>query len=105
MQFDQVTNAHVGRFMGYWGRLTCAKEGYPPALWLNTGMPGDLSIVVPYHLANALRVRFGIEERGNLTAAGMYVLVFGTLHVSWYGKSYIDIADLCSITMSNPPSH
>ena len=101
VRFDQVTNAHANRFMGYWGMLTCAKEGYPPALWLNTGMPGDLSILVPCHLANTLRSRFGIEDRGDLTAAGMFVLVFGILHVSMFGKPYIEIADLCSITMCN----
>ena len=103
--FNRLSYEHRGCFMGYWGRLTCAKDGYPPALWLNTGMPGDLSILVPYHLANALRSRFGIEDRGDLTAAGMYVLVFGTLHISISGKPYIEIADLCSITMCNPPSH
>jgi hypothetical protein len=105
MRFDNISNAHVGRFMGYWGRLTCAKEGDSHALWLNTGKPGDLSILVPFQLADALRSRFGIEDRGDLTAAGMFVLVFGTLHVSWHGKPYIEIADLCSITMCNPPSY
>lgn len=102
VQFDQVTNAHVGRFMGYWGRLTSVGIENSGEFWLNTGYRGTLSIFVPSHLVDALRSRFRLDDT---SVVGAYVLVFGTFQIGRSGKPFIEVADLCSITMSNPPSH
>ena len=102
VRFDHISHVHVGCYKGYWGRITSMGKDCFGEIWLNTGYPSDPSIFVPNHLYNTLSTRFRLEDT---PVMGMYVLVFGTFQIGRSGKQYIEIADLCSITMSNPPSH
>lgn len=92
-----------GEYRGYWGFISDAgMSGEQPAsLWLNSGGAQDLSIVVAGGMSGEFFQRFPTADLEAL--AGAYVLVFGRLRVSQFGKKYIALSDISRMALSLAP--
>lgn len=92
-----------GEYRGYWGFVSDAGTSgeQPASLWLNSGGAQDLSIVVGGDLSGPFLQRFQVNRLEAL--AGAYVLVFGRLRVSQFGKKYIALSDISRMAVSLAP--
>lgn len=97
--FAETPGNGRGEYRGYWGFVSDAgKSGEQPAsLWLNSGGAQDLSIVVSGDLSDEFVERFPVDLEA---LAGAYVLVFGRLRVSQFGKKYISVSDISRMAIS-----
>lgn len=99
--FVRFTDANAelrGQYRGYWGMLSDARDGQD-ALWLNSsGGRAGVSIAVDDAILHDFRNRFRVPDNEDL--AGAYVLVFGHLHRSQYGKMYVACNDMRFITVN-----
>ena len=101
VNFSQLNRTHLGQLMGHWGALSFAWHGNSGELWLNTenGGRGDLGVCVPARLVDALYERYAINHGATWELGSCIALVVGTVHLSQSGKPYIEVADLCSLTV------
>jgi hypothetical protein len=96
VQFDDITPAHQGKFLGLWGTLSNAKLS-GETIWLNTGGPSMPSIPVDTIDESALLTLSRGNELEDL--AGAYVLALGRVEHSAGGKQYVRIRDLSYIAI------
>ncbi|HBN8568352.1 hypothetical protein ISF08_19050 [Pseudomonas aeruginosa] len=77
VNFSDVTDAHVGRFRGFWGDIQDIRQGRDKEHWINTGDKEDVSVVIGQDICAAFlsyhRVSWSELE-------GMHFLVFGWLN-------------------------
>ena len=101
VNFEQLNQTHLGRLLGHWGALSNVGQGNSGELWLNTGDvgSGNVSICVPARLVNALYERYAIRSGSTWSPGSCFALVAGTVHLSQSGKPYIEVADLCNVTV------
>lgn len=101
VNFEQLNQTHLGRLLGHWGALSSVGQGDSGELWLNTGNggPGNVSICVPARLVDALYERYAIHSGSAWRLGSYFALVAGTVHMSQWGKPYIEVADLCNVAV------
>lgn len=98
VRFTDANAELLGQYRGYWGMLSDARDGQG-ALWLNSsGGRAGVSIAVDDAILHDFRNRFRVPDNEDL--AGAYVLVFGHLHRSQYGKMYVACNDMRFITVN-----
>lgn len=96
--FANVTEEHIGRYHGYWGRISYSRR-IGNSQWFNTGGPGTMSILLDARYFEETDQRFGIEHLDDLT--GSYLLVFGELRRALSnGKLLVQITDPGHFTLS-----
>ncbi|MCL7931680.1 hypothetical protein [Halomonas llamarensis] len=92
VHFDDAGPEHENRFHGFWGLVFDTGMSYSGAFWLNTGEYDELSVMIPAHLYDDFKKRFGFQLDYELE--GMHVLVLGRLRAAQSGKQYIELEDL-----------
>lgn len=96
VNFDDITDCHIGRYHGFWGVIVNANP-HGTALYFNSGDQNAVSVQLDQHFFNDTASRYGTI---NLTDfEGAYMLVFGQLSVSNSGKRLVKIADLNNFTL------
>ena len=77
VNFSEVTDAHVGRFKGFWGDIQDIRPGKNKEHWINTGDKEDVSVVIRQDICASFlsyhRIKWSELE-------GMHFLVFGWLN-------------------------
>lgn len=81
-----VNQSMQGRFRGWWGLISDARDGIDGSLWLNGGGRGMISFCIPLEMRTPVLDRFRLEDTERL--AGAYVLVLADLRISLQGKMY-----------------
>lgn len=98
VNFANVTDEHIDRYHGYWGRISYARTR-ENSRWFNTGGPGTMSVLLDARYFDETDQRFGIEHLDDL--AGSYLLVFGELRRAVSnGKLLVQISDPNHFTLS-----
>jgi hypothetical protein len=71
-----VARAHVGKFGGYWGKISYAAPGNGGLVWLNSGAPGsdNLAIYFTLDLYERLHSRYRFKDMAGLSGAHVLVL-------------------------------
>jgi len=95
--FEAVTPMNYYQWHGFFGQLVSAHFVGTNTLWLNSGGYASLGICIPVQFVDKLFSRFGIFDKRQLT--GARVLVFGTMKISQLGKRFVELEDLCCITI------
>jgi len=96
VNFDDITDDHIGRYHGFWGVIVNANP-HGTALYFNSGDQNAVSVQLDQHFFNDTASRYGTT---NLTDfEGAYMLVFGQLSVSNSDKRLVKIADLNDFTL------
>ncbi len=97
MNLLDVTAARIGEFHGYWGAIPNVRVD-DNSLWLNSGMPEHMSVLLDDQLAEEFYQRYPVESMSEL--AGSHILVFGTLlQARRRGKLYVQVKDLNSFCL------
>jgi hypothetical protein len=96
MDFASVSDELVGSYHGFWGLITDTQIRRD-SLWLNTGGPGTMSVLLPENIIDETVLRFGVESPNDL--AGAHILVFGELKMARNGKLFVQIEDPSRFTL------
>lgn len=92
MNLLDVTTDSIGEFHGYWGAIPNVRVD-DNSLWLNSGMPEHMSVLLDDQLAEEFYQRYPVDNMSELE--GAHILVFGTLlHARRRGKLYVHVTDL-----------
>lgn len=97
MNLLDVTVSRIGEFHGYWGAIPNVRVD-DNSLWLNSGMPENMSVLLDDQLAEEFYQRYPVDNMSELE--GSHILVFGTLlQARRRGKLYVHVTDLNNICL------
>lgn len=92
MNLLDVTADRIGEFHGYWGAIPNFRVD-ENSLWLNSGMPEHMSVLLDDQLAEEFYQRYPVDSMSELV--GSHILVLGTLRQARRrGKLYVHVTDL-----------
>lgn len=92
LNFSDVTDDDIGSYHGFWGTIPHTNKRRD-SLWLNTGRPGTMSVLLPESLMETVYQRYGI--RNHMEIIGADILVLGELLAALSnGKMFVQISDV-----------
>jgi hypothetical protein len=104
INLDQITQHYEGKKRGYWGTIIDAKQRGPEdALWLNSGAPEDVSLLIrPRHISAVLDAHH-LSDADEL--AGAWVLALGEYRTSQTGKRLVRVDSPAFIALRLADDH
>lgn len=92
LNFSDATADYIGSYHGFWGAIPHTNTRRD-SLWLNSGGPEAMSVLIPESLLESICQRYGIRIHAEIIGADM--LVLGELRAARSnGKMFVQVSDI-----------